>query len=127
MSVEDECSGAISRRRIIQLREFSRSPTDIRLCTYLHEQCCRLSGVEQLGYRRVSRQALQDVADEIREQHDLEELELCADTLKHLRKTGGSRTKFAVTATSSDVSLDQATWKIYNSRFMDVLESLCKA
>ena len=87
MSAEDECSGAISRRR-------------------------------------VSRQALQDVADEIREQHDLEELELCADTLKHLRKTGGSRTKFAVTATSSDVSSDQATWKIYNSRFVDVLEKL---
>jgi hypothetical protein len=43
----------------------------------------------QLGHRDASRQELQDLADEICEEHGLEDLALCADTLKHLRKTGG--------------------------------------
>jgi hypothetical protein len=61
----------------------------------------------QLGYPVVvSRQELQDLADEIREEHGLEDLALCADTLKHLRKTGGSRANPSVTETSTNITRD---------------------
>jgi hypothetical protein len=62
------------------------------------------------------------VADEIREQNDLEDLQLCADTLKHLRKTGGSRAKFELQASSSGVSPDQVTWMTNDLKFVDVLK-----
>jgi hypothetical protein len=60
----------------------------------------------------LSRQELQDLADEICEEHGLEDLAICADTLKHLRKTGGSRADPSVTGTSTNVSSDTATWTI---------------
>src|SRR5690348_13648413 len=106
-------------------REFTKRPTDIRLlwnALISMNSVADYLALERLGYRKVSRQTLQDEADDIREQHDLDDLQLCADTLKHLRKTGGSRGNPTVTATSTDVSSDQATWEIYNSRLVDVLE-----
>jgi hypothetical protein len=75
----------------------------------------------QLDHRVASRQELQDLADDIREEHGLEDLALCADTLKHLRKTGGSRANPSVTGTSTNVSSDTATWVIDGLNVVDVL------
>jgi hypothetical protein len=72
--------------------EFFRYPTDIRLlwnALISMNSVADYLALAQLGYPVVvSRQELQDLADEIREEHGLEDLELCADKLKHLRKTG---------------------------------------
>jgi hypothetical protein len=104
--------------------EFFSYPNDVRRlwnAVISMNSVADYMAVGQIGYRPASRQELQDLADKLREDHGLEDLEVCADALKHLRKTGGSRSKFEVTATTTDVSSDTATWTINGLDVVDVL------
>ena len=105
-------------------REFIERPNDIRLlwnALVSMNSVAEYLALERLNYASTSRQVIIYVANKVREQYDLEDLELCADTLKHLRKTSGSRAKFELTATSSGVSSDPSTWMIGDRKFVDVL------
>ena len=105
-------------------REFIERPNDIRLlwnALVSMNSVAEYLAIERLKYVSTSRQVIMYVAGNVREQYDLEDLGLCADTLKHLRKTSGSRAKFGITATSTGVSSDPATWEINDLKFVDVL------
>jgi hypothetical protein len=83
--------------------------------------------LEKLNYAQVSRDELTSVANQIRQQHFLLDLQFCADTFKHVRKikdhSGG---KFTLTSSSTGVSSDKTTWVIERSNevlnVVDVLE-----
>jgi hypothetical protein len=105
--------------------EFIERPTDIRLlwnALVSMNSVAEYVALEQLKYVSTSRQVIMYVANKVREQYVLEDLALCADTLKHLRKTSGSHAKFEVTGTSTGVSSDPTTWMIGDRKVVDVLK-----
>jgi hypothetical protein len=106
-------------------REFIERPNDIRLlwnALVSMNSVAEYLALERLKYASTSRQVIRYVADKVRQQYDLEVLELCADKLKHLRKTSGSRAGFEVTAISTGVSSDPSTWMIGDRKVVDVLK-----
>ena len=80
--------------------------------------------LDQLGYPQISRAELERTAHQIRDQHHLLHLKFCAETFKHIRKIKdrGGGTSFTLTATSTGITSDRATWKINDFDVVDVLQ-----
>jgi hypothetical protein len=76
----------------------------------------------QLGYPPISREDLELATQKIREQYALSDLKFCADTFKHVRKIKDRGGTFELTASSTSVTSDRATWMINQFDVVDVLQ-----
>jgi hypothetical protein len=80
--------------------------------------------LDQLGYPQVSRDTLDERAQQIRARfHELSNLKYCAEALKHVRKIKDHHgSEFTTIATSTGVSPDdQTTWNIAPYDLVNVL------
>jgi hypothetical protein len=113
--------------------EFTGCPNDIRLlwnALVSMNSVAEHLALDQLGYTPVSRSELTSVANQIRQQHYLLDLQFCADTFKHVRKIKDHRggADFTLTASSTGVSSDRTTWVIKRSNeVLDIVDVLDKA
>jgi len=107
--------------------EFFRHPNDLTLWNAVvsMNSVAEHLALHRLDYAPTSRTELGRSAQEIRERHDLTDLQFCADTFKHVRKIKDQRggASFSLQATSTGVTSDRATWKIGDFDVVEVLQN----
>jgi len=108
--------------------EFTNNPGDFRLlwnALLSMNTVAEFVALDRLAYSPVSRSALSQTADQIRDKN-LADLKCCAETFKHVRKIQDHRKpvpKFMTIETSTGISsYDRTTWTIGSHDLVDVLQ-----
>jgi hypothetical protein len=110
-------------------QEFTRNPDDFRSlwnAIISMNTVPEYMALDQHGYTAVSRDALAQTANQIRNKHpSLLDVKFCAEALKHVRKIPPKNKQgpFTMTGSSTTVSpINRATWIIESHDLADVAQ-----